>query len=970
MRHAIAILPLLFATAALADAPAPVAVQSATNRPPIGETASPYVWYDSSVAPTAGPDAVKAWKKAGNAATNVVIAGDWSSWTGRYPLVQVNPTLWRAETRNLGARVGKHQFKFIVNGVWESGENRDLPINLNGEAEAAPDEVLQCVVEDFKLIRVFFKDRLPDGIRPSATLDPPVPVAWTEVVSEMQDASLTGYLFSRGTVTFLFDPETYGLKLSKRDTVAVAGNFTGWDGSGGYGGKWLLKPDDSGTRRVLSAQLDGMRLPKGETERLFKFVVNGKTWLPPPAKAPNRLVDAKGNANLHLNLAHAGGAEIRIHTSEPLDISRNYAVRLEGVADRPLGLLSTPDGIFDRIRSEKPMGVTFDRAAGTTTFRLFAPRATDVWLCFFERAQAVTWKPKFKRFPPDREYRMRRDADGVWELTLNSIPFGAYYGFRVAGPEGDGEAFDPYHVVGDPYARAAATANGLSILVDPDATNRWFSGWTDQDWVTPDPQDLVIYECHVRGQTIHPSSGVPSALRGTYAGLVDSLKRGTGLAHAKALGATAVELLPISEFSESEDPYNWGYSTVYYFAPESSYGSNPTNGAAYYEFKALVDELHRQGFAVILDVVYNHVGGPNIFSVIDKKCYFRLLPDLSFSNHSACGNDFRTETPMGRRLVVDNIRHWMREFHVDGFRLDLAELVDMATMMDIINAAREENPKAILIAEPWSPGRGENKQLLRGTGWSAWNNDFRYAAKDFARGGGNRDWLKNSVFGSVATWAQNPLQPVNYLESHDDMAFADEISSNPNHDGRTLNPRDAAVNRLAATILFTSLGKTMLYEGQEFLRSKWGINDTYNRGDAVNAIRWTDRDRPLARETLDYYTGLIHLRTSPEGAAFRVASRPPSTYYRWILPSNPRLFGYVVNVPELHAGRGFVVLFNTGDAPARLSLTLPGDTPWRQIADGTTVNLAGLPSAPLYPPSQPATLSLPPLSSLILMNGF
>lgn len=957
------------------------AIQSLTNAPPLGKgEPTPFLLFDASVAPTSAVP-LKAWKKAGNRATNVVVAGTWSSWTGRHAMVQMEGDLWQLDTRTLGARLGQHEFKFIVNGTWEEGENRVLPINLDGAIEQLPRSVLQAVVEDFDMIRVFFRKRLPEGAQPTASLEPPVPILWTEVVTEMEDARLSGYVFNRGIVTFIFDPASYGLPpLPKTACVAVAGNFTGWDASGGYNGKWRLAPSASEGLWELSAQLDGMRLPQGEKDLLFKFVIDGRRWLPPPMRAPNQVLDEGGVANLRVDLARAGGAEIRVHTAEPLDVRRNYTLRIDGAGPRPLGIQTTPGAVLDRIVSKKPLGVTFDRERGTTTYRLFAPRATDVWLCFFKRAEAMAWTPEFKRFRPDVEYRMARDAsDGTWSLTMNGLDAGAYYGFRVAGPEGNGESFDPYHVIGDPYARAVATANGLSIAVDPLATNQWFGGWTDQSWKTPEPQDLVVYECHVRGQTIHPSAeGIPRAQRGTYEGLRKSIGTDIGIGHVKALGANAVELLPVAEFSESEDSYSWGYSTAYFFAPESSYASNPTNGAAYYEFKQLVNDLHNAGLAVILDVVYNHVGGPNVFALAEKKGYFRLLPDLSFSNHSGCGNDVRTEFPMMRRLIVDNILYFMREFHVDGFRFDLAELIDMYTMMEIIEEARQVNPDVILVSEPWSPGRGENKSLLKGTGWSAWNNDFRYAAKDFVRGGGDRDWLRGAIFGSVHSWAQNPLQPVNYLESHDDMAFADEISSAPNHDGRKLEAGDVALNRLAATILFTSLGRTMLYEGQEFLRSKWGINNTYNRGDAVNAIKWTDRERPLAAKALDYYSGLVHLRMSPEGAAFRVASRPPSSYYQWLLPSNRHLLGYVVNVPELHAGRGFIVLLNSDTTPQTFSLTFPGESGWKLIGNGSRIDLGGVPNVAAAPASRPPTwaagekgqLLVPPKASLILMNGF
>lgn len=936
-------------------------VQSVSNRPVLGNTATPYLLYDA-------PATV----------TNVEISGTWNAWKTRVPLARNTNGLWELDVRTLGARLGRHEFKFIADDVWDNGDNRIMPINLDGIIERPPAMIQRAVVDDFKMIRVFFRQSLPPGIAPTATLDPPVPVIWTEVVTEMEDARLSGYLFSQGMVTFIFDQAAYGRDLPRETKVVVAGNFNGWDG-GGWNPQWVLKRGRLPGTWEGTVQLDGMRLPPGEKDLVFKFVLNGSEWLSPPEHAPNALPDGKGSVNLKLDIFRAGGAEIRVHTAEPLDLTQAYVLKLDGVADRTLGVMTTPDGVFNKIRSDKAMGVTLDKARNTTTYRIFSPRARSVSLCFFNRPMAVTWTPAFKRFPPDEEFRMWKDpADGVWEITTRGLDVGRYYGFRVDGPPGDAESFDPYYVVGDPYGRAAANADGLTIVVDPAATNEWFQGWTDQAWRTPDPQDVVIYECHVRGMTVHPSSGAPAAKRGKYAGFMGTLGKGTGIDHLKKLGVNTVELLPISEFSEGADPYNWGYATVYYFAPEGTYAQAPEKGSSYYELKQLVNDLHNQGFAVVLDMVYNHVGGPNIFALIDKKYYFRLTPDLGFSNHSACGNDLKTEAPMMRKLIVDTIRYYLEEFHVDGFRLDLAELVDMTTMHAIRDTARAINPKAILIAEPWSPGRGENKHQLRGTGWSAWNNDFRYAAKDFARGWGNRDWLKGSLFGSVNTWALNPLQPVNYLESHDDMAFIDEITTNPGHDGRQLTDRDAAMNRLAVTILFTALGKSMIYEGQEFLRSKWGIKNTYNRGDAVNAIRWTDRERPLAAQALDYYTGLIQLRMSDAGAAFRVAQRPPQNYYRWLMPDNPKLLGYIVNVPQLHAGNGFAVLLNADDRERRFELELKGGSNWKMIGNGREIDPLGLaprswPAGkppPVWPAGWQGEIAVPPLESVILMNGF
>jgi len=441
-----------------------------------------------------------------------------------------------------------------------------------------------------------------------------------------------------------------------------------------------------------------------------------------------------------------------------------------------------------------------------------------------------------------------------------------------------------------------------------------------------------------------------------------------GLGHLKDLGVTTLEIMPTAEFTNGENDYNWGYAPVFYFAPEASYAQHPLKGSQYFEFKHLVNELHRMGFAVILDVVFNHVGWPNIFHLIDKKYFFRLNPDFSYSNFSGCGNDFKTESPMARRLIVDNILYWMREFHVDGFRFDLAELIDMDTMLAVRDAARAETANVVLISEPWS-FHGENKYQLTGTGWSAWNNDFRYAAKDFVMGRRNREWLQKNVFGSVDTWASDPLQPVNYLESHDDMALADEFCTRPDRDGRKLQDMDAAVNRLAATVLFTSLGIPMISEGQEFLRSKRGLHNTFDRGDDVNALCWTDRERPKAAEALAYYKALIRLRRSPEGAAFRAAQRPPAGYYQWILPSDSQMLGYIVNAPRVHDGNGFIVLLNASGSAVTFSVPLPAGR-WRLIGNGEQIDPAGLPDTQVAEGPNPLEIQVPGLRAFILMDGF
>ena len=908
------------------------------------------------------------WLRYQNAkVTNVLVAGTWDDWAGRYPL-EVMDGLWTLDTRMLKGSFGQHEYKFLPNGEWEKGDNRMLYLNPEGLLERPSEAVFNAAIEARDEIVVYFRR----GVSSSAQLDvglvPETAIREARVASGRESAGLQGYFIAGGLITFLFDEQIYGLKLSPSERVTVAGNFNGWDGSGG-GGRWQLRDDNDDGVWELTAQLPGLRAPAGEKDPIFKFVIAGNRWLPPPAGSLNALSDGKGNTNLRIDPQSLGGTSLKITTERPIDLSRNYMVVVKGLDARPIWFPVTPGKVMDTFVSDKPLGAILDRNNGCTTYRIFAPRARSVQLAIYKGPEYEVQKPAYKRIAPVETFPLWKDpADGVWEISLLGLDIGKYYSFNIDGPSGNGEAFNALASVGDPYGRAAAHAHNNTIVMDPDETNEWWSGWTDGDYRTPPTQDAVIYEMHVRDMTIHPSSGVTSPLAGKYEGLLATDGLGTGIDHLRDLGANFVEFLPTAEFSNGEDEFNWGYAPVFYFAPEASYARAPLKGSQYFEFKRLVNELHRRGIGVILDVVFNHVGSPNLFNLMDKKYFVRLNPDFTYSNFSGCGNDVKTESLMMRRLIVDNIVYWMNEFHVDGFRFDLAELVDLDTLMELRDAARAINTNVVLISEPWS-FRGENKHQLKGTGWSAWNNDFRYAAKDFVMGRRNREWLQRNIIGSVDTWAANPLQPVNYVESHDDMALADELCTRPDRDGRSLQEMDVAVNRLAATVLFTSLGIPMISEGQEFLRSKWGIHNTYNKGDEVNAIRWTDRERPLAAQALAYYRGLMRLRQSPQGAAFRVAAKPPSTYYQWVLPSDEQALGYVVNAPRIHEGNGFVVLLNANGSTTPFSLPLPAGR-WRQIGDGVNLDPAGLPDTPVVEGGQPFNVQVPGLRSYIFMDGF
>ena len=902
-------------------------------------------------------------------ARTVQVTGTWNLWATRSPMALSNG-VWVIDTRTLPAGEGRHEFKFIVNGEWETGANRVLYMNATRQLETPDGQVLEASLFGTNDIRVYVRDRVPDPAAIQARLSPPIAIQEQFIAQPPEPAVRRGYALHGARITFLFDEKLYGLDLRPDEQVAVAGSFTGWGADGGNRGQWLLSDDDDDGVWQMTTQLDGLQTVPGQHEHLFRFVANGETWTQVP-QAGNAREDGKGNRNLVVETNVSGCAVLKFITATSVPLTQNHTITLSGLSSRKAVRLIDGGCALDSILSTKPLGATLDKAQNATTYRIFAPRATNAYLCLFNTPDYETREPPRHRLTPSERFPMWMDpADGVWEISLLGLDAGKYYSFNVEGPAGAGEEFSPLSQIGDPYALAAAHSHNNTIVIDPEATNKWFSGWTDQDWRTPKHEDMVIYELHLRDATIHPSAKVPPQYRSTYPGLAMTANLDTGLGHLKNMGFNMIELLPVSEFENGVREYGWGYATVFYFSPEASYATAPLKGSQYYEFKSLVNTLHRQGFGVILDVVYNHVAGqPNVFQMTDKKYYFRLNPDYSHNNFSGCGNDIRSEAPMMRRLIVDNIVYWMKEHHVDGFRFDLGELIDMETMLAVRDAARAINPDVILISEPWS-FRGVNKHQLKGTGWAAWNNDYRYAAKDFARGRVDREWLRKNMLGSVDIWTANPMQSINYIESHDDMALADEFCLRPDKNGKYLDAYDVAMNKLAATVLFTSLGIPMVNEGQEFLRSKYGVHNSFDKGDAVNAIRWSDRERPLAGDAMNFYRGLIQLRQSPQGQAFRVREAAPSDYYKWLMPGNERkAVGYLVNSPRVHAGHGFIVLANASDQDYTFSFKIP-EGQWKLIGDGNAINLSGLPGQDALPGGQQASIIVPRLSSYILMDGF
>lgn len=686
----------------------------------------------------------------------------------------------------------------------------------------------------------------------------------------------------------------------------------------------------------------------------------------------------------------------------PLSVKENYTVRVADLGTKPV----RPLGILDTFYSDKPLGCRFENAR--TVFRVFAPRATRVQVELFSKPDAAH----------GQLIDMHQDRDGVWEAGVPGKRTGSYYAYRVHGPDpsGPGEMFDPSRLLADPYSRMVSTSNtylheGKTLIFEDDFD------WQGDTFVRRDWRDLIILEAHLRDLTAHPSANVPDSLRGSYAGLLYPDTPG-GLNYLLDLGVNAVEFLPLQDFGNIELPYkdasapefntwnpyernHWGYMTSYFFAPETYYarGASLASGErcgdtpqAAHEFKTMVRALHQKGIAVIMDVVYNHVAqyDQNCFKYIDKKYYFRLDPELGFEGKSGCGNDFKTERPMARRLIVDSVLYWMQEYHIDGFRFDLAALLDWETIDLIRSEAQKVNPDVILIAEAWGGGKYELANFSK-HGWAAWNDQIRNGIKGQNPVNGHGfifgKWQGNNSLKSIANYLagtlvdggglfQQSAHAVNYLESHDDHTLGDfiriglgELEENavvtdPEAHAR-LSPQALRLSRFAALCLFAAQGPVMIAQGQDWGRSKVIAptdvpgarvghidHNSYEKDDATNWLDW--RQRSLNASLVNYYLGLIALRK-----AHPALRRSAKADLKFMPVERPFALGYRISKKSSGDRHDFVVLLN-GNSQASVVFQVPaGD--WEVVVDAVRAGTKGLIRA-----NSGMNIVVPPTSGMVL----
>jgi len=553
--------------------------------------------------------------------------------------------------------------------------------------------------------------------------------------------------------------------------------------------------------------------------------------------------------------------------------------------------------------SAYPLGATFDGTG--TNFALFSEKAEKVELCLFD--------------DDGGEVRVEvTEVDGyVWHCYLPQVQPGQKYGYRVHGPYDPdaGQRFNPNKLLLDPYAKAIHRQIDWDPslfsydLGDPDSRNdedsaphmmlgvviNPFFDWDGDKLLRIPYHKSVIYEAHVKGLTqLHPE--VPEEQRGTYAGVAHPAV----ISHLQKLGITAIELMPVHQFvndgilqDKGLNNY-WGYNTIGFFAPHNSYSSKGDTGQQVQDFKAMVRALHTAGIEVILDVVYNHTAegnhlGPTLsFKGIDNSAYYRLVEDDQkyYMDYTGTGNSLNVRSPHSLQLLMDSLRYWVTEMHVDGFRFDLAstlarEFYDvdkLSTFFELI----QQDPvvsQVKLIAEPWDVGPGGYQVGNFPPQWTEWNGQYRDTVRDFWRGEPSTlGEFASRLTGSADLYehsGRRPVASINFVTAHDGFTLADLVSYNEKHneangednnDGESHNrswncgeegPTDdpivlglrARQQRNFIASLFLSQGVPMLLHGDELGRTQNGNNNGYCQDSELTWINWDNVDQPLIEFT-------------------------------------------------------------------------------------------------------------------------
>lgn len=749
-----------------------------------------------------------------------------------------------------------------------------------------------------------------------------------------------GYFGRDGYLRFVL-PESLIEEFEEDESFYVAGSFNGWEDAIGDT-DWELS-----TGRVLSQPCRVLTIRAADFQHVenatFKFVSGSGTWIDVPDNARNTHVDKMGIKNYLFSSERSGRHLFRFKTPLPLNQGegRRLFVEMKGTVE---SIRLNPGVFLKSIDAEGPFGAVVE--GETTLFRLFAPRARSVSLYLFDDQDGPEGEP----------VEMELSDDQVWEVRVEGNLHGWFYHYTVTGQEVEEAGyFDPDFRIMDPYAKAVIGPLGPGIVVDDDYFESDPVPYTPPHW-----HDLVIAEAHLRDLTANAPLPLTKEERMGYRGLNKWVE--SEAFYLKSLGVNAVELQPIHEFDTVDrEQYAWGYMPVNYFAPASQYCDDPARLDQIREFRETVQCFHRQDMAVLLDVVYNHVGEPNYLQYLDKDYYFLLQEDGHYENHSGCGNTLDANTPMVRRLIRDSLVHWIKAFDVDGFRFDLGELIGKETLSWLEGELKKVKPGVILIAEPWS-FRGHIGKQLRSTGFSSWNDGYREFARRYLTHHADSREVAYYMQGSAPDWSRFPAQTVNYVASHDDRCWIDKITENTHHDGHRPTATDRRRTHMMAGMMMMSVGIPMLASGADMMKSKGGTNNTYLQGD-LNAIPYNRMAEYSG--TVDYFRRWITFRKSALGRLVRLDAHPGSGYF--MTSRGDYAFGMVYNADYSQGNERLLFVMNPGYESSRLVFEGMELGDFSQIADTERWDLNGLVD-PAFAIEEDGIV-IPPLSCGLFVEG-
>ena len=539
--------------------------------------------------------------------------------------------------------------------------------------------------------------------------------------------------------------------------------------------------------------------------------------------------------------------------------------------------------------------------------------------------------------------KMKASGENRWEATVKGDLKGKFYTFDIGKGETPGV-----------FAKAVGVNGMRGAIVDMAETNP--QGWeNDQRPVIQSPADLVIYEMHWRDFSIGVSSGLKN--KGKFLALTEP----KAIEHLKNLGVNAVHILPSFDYASVDETkldtpqYNWGYDPKNYNVPEGSYSTDPYNPVTRIkEFKQMVQALHKAGIRVILDVVYNHTFNidHSNFQLTYPDMYYRKTADGKYSDGSGCGNETASEKPLMREFMLESVKYWIDEYHIDGFRFDLMGVHDIETMQQIRAEVNKIDPSIYIYGEGWSAGScaypvdklamKANAQQLNGI--AAFSDDMRDALRgpfsDDHKGAllagipGEEVSLKFGIVGGIAhpqvdmtkvnydkkPWTNNPTEQISYVSCHDDMCLVDRLKASiPSLTDKNIPEKERTaelirIDQLAQTAVFTSQGVPFILSGEEMLRDKKGVHNSYNSPDSINHLDWNNLQR--YPQLFTYYKNLIQLRKNHP--AFRLATGDKVRQHLEFLPAvNSKdvkqdcLVGFLLkDLQEIDAWKTIVVIYN------------------------------------------------------------